>query len=161
MNDEMLLEIKDLKIQAPKRNAPPIPIVKGVSFNVKRGEVVALIGESGSGKTTIALSALAYTKPGLEFYYKNDLITAIRIGTSTNKSYSPNKYKYSGLGLGSHINDVTKTMGQPDYITDKKFQLFHQYIYKSGILFTKRKNEDAIYTISIFPVDQFDRYAQN
>ena len=43
------------------------PIVKGVSFNVKRGEVVALIGESGSGKTTIALSSLGYTKPGLEF----------------------------------------------------------------------------------------------
>ena len=43
------------------------PIVKGVSFNVERGEVVALIGESGSGKTTIALSALGYTKPGLEF----------------------------------------------------------------------------------------------
>jgi len=64
---DILLEIKDLKIQAPKENAPPIPIVKGVSFNVKRGEVVALIGESGSGKTTIALAALAYTKPGLEF----------------------------------------------------------------------------------------------
>ena len=42
-------------------------IVKGVTFNVARGEVVALIGESGSGKTTIALSALGYTKPGLEF----------------------------------------------------------------------------------------------
>lgn len=64
---EVLLEIKDLKIQAPKDNAPPIPIVKSVSFNVKRGEVVALIGESGSGKTTIALSALAYCKPGMEF----------------------------------------------------------------------------------------------
>ncbi|MDM8543566.1 ABC transporter ATP-binding protein [Desulfococcaceae bacterium HSG9] len=64
---EMLLEVKDLKIQAPKENAPPIPIVKGVSFNVKRGQVVALIGESGSGKTTIALSSLAYCKPGLEF----------------------------------------------------------------------------------------------
>ncbi len=64
---EMLLEVKDLKIQARKEDGTPIPIVKGVSFNVKRGEVVALIGESGSGKTTIALSALAYCKPGLEF----------------------------------------------------------------------------------------------
>ncbi len=34
---------------------------------MNRGEVVALIGESGSGKTTIALSSLGYTKPGLEF----------------------------------------------------------------------------------------------
>ena len=29
--------------------------------------MVALIGESGSGKTTISLAALGYTKPGLDF----------------------------------------------------------------------------------------------
>lgn len=62
-----LLEVRDLKIEAPQKDGPAIPIVKGVSFNVKAGEVVALIGESGSGKTTISLGALGYTKPGLEF----------------------------------------------------------------------------------------------
>ena len=63
----VLLEVEDLKISARRDDASLLPIVKGVSFNVARGEVVALIGESGSGKTTIALSALGYTKPGLEF----------------------------------------------------------------------------------------------
>ncbi len=62
-----LFEFKDLRISAPKKDGPDIPIVKGVSFDIKPGEVVALIGESGSGKTTISLGALAYTKPGLEF----------------------------------------------------------------------------------------------
>ena len=62
-----LLEVDQLKIDARKDDGSLTPIVKGVSFNVKPGEVVALIGESGSGKTTIALSALGYTKPGLEF----------------------------------------------------------------------------------------------
>ena len=62
-----LLEVDQLKIDALKDDGILTPIVKGVSFNVKPGEVVALIGESGSGKTTIALSALGYTKPGLEF----------------------------------------------------------------------------------------------
>ena len=62
-----LLEVDQLKIDARKDDGTLTPIVKGVSFNVERGEVVALIGESGSGKTTIALSALGYTKPGLEF----------------------------------------------------------------------------------------------
>ena len=62
-----LVEVRDLKIQARKDDGTPIPIVKGVSFDVKVGEVVALIGESGSGKTTISLAALAYCKPGLEF----------------------------------------------------------------------------------------------
>ncbi len=63
----ILLEVDDLKISARRDDESLLPIVKGVSFNVARGEVVALIGESGSGKTTIALSALGYTKPGLEF----------------------------------------------------------------------------------------------
>ena len=62
-----ILEVDQLKIDARKDDGSLTHIVKGVSFNVKRGEVVALIGESGSGKTTIALSALGYTKPGLEF----------------------------------------------------------------------------------------------
>ena len=63
----VLLEVDDLKISARRDDDSLLPIVKGVSFSVARGEVVALIGESGSGKTTIALSALGYTKPGLEF----------------------------------------------------------------------------------------------
>ncbi len=63
----VLLEVDDLKISARRDDDSLLPIVKGVSFSVARGEVVALIGESGSGKTTIALSALGYAKPGLEF----------------------------------------------------------------------------------------------
>ena len=62
-----LLDIRDLRISARRDDGTLLPIVKGVSFEVGAGEVVALIGESGSGKTTISLSALAYTKPGLEF----------------------------------------------------------------------------------------------
>ena len=62
-----LLEVDGLTIDARKDDGSLTPIVKGVSFEVKRHEVVALIGESGSGKTTIALSALGYAKPGLEF----------------------------------------------------------------------------------------------
>jgi len=62
-----LLEIDQLRIDARKDDGSLLPIVKGVSFSVGCGEVVALIGESGSGKTTIALSAFGYTKPGLVF----------------------------------------------------------------------------------------------
>jgi peptide/nickel transport system ATP-binding protein len=59
-----LLTVENLRVEAkvgPKRFAA---IVKDVSFSIARGEVLALIGESGSGKTTIALSALGYSRPG-------------------------------------------------------------------------------------------------
>lgn len=62
-----LLEVKDLRISAYNDEGIEIPIVKGVTFDIYPGQVVALIGESGSGKTTISLASLCYTKPGLEF----------------------------------------------------------------------------------------------
>jgi len=67
VKDDIVFEAKDLRISAVRENADDLPIVKGVDFKVRRGEVVALIGESGSGKTTISLSALGYCKPGLKF----------------------------------------------------------------------------------------------
>ena len=67
MEKEKLFEIKDLRISATNDDGKIIPIVKGVTFDIHEGEVVALIGESGSGKTTISLATLAYTKPGLHF----------------------------------------------------------------------------------------------
>lgn len=40
-------------------------IVSDVSIAVKRGEVLAIIGESGSGKTSVALSLLGFARPGM------------------------------------------------------------------------------------------------
>ena len=66
-DNDVIFEARDLKINAVRDDGSELPIVKGVDFKVRRGEVVALIGESGSGKTTISLSALGYCKPGLKF----------------------------------------------------------------------------------------------
>lgn len=59
-----LVEIRDLKVQARSDAGRKIEIIKGVSFDIAEGEIVALIGESGSGKTTIALTLMGHTRPG-------------------------------------------------------------------------------------------------
>jgi peptide/nickel transport system ATP-binding protein len=61
---EPLLEIHGLRIDIEGAGGSA-PIVKDIDLTVNRGEVVALIGESGSGKTTICLSAMGYVRPGL------------------------------------------------------------------------------------------------
>lgn len=61
---EPLIEIRDLRITARGSDGGEIEIVKGVSFAVNRGEVMGLIGESGSGKTTIALATMGYARFG-------------------------------------------------------------------------------------------------
>lgn len=56
---EPLMEIRDLRIEYPRkrrlfRKSPPTrPAVDAVSFDICRGETLAVVGESGSGKTTI------------------------------------------------------------------------------------------------------------
>src|SRR3712207_1076741 len=60
-----LVEVEGLRVVVPgPEGRGEVPIVKDVSFTVGRGEVVALIGESGSGKTTIALSLMGYARSG-------------------------------------------------------------------------------------------------
>ena len=39
-------------------------IVKGVSLELRRGEVLGLIGESGAGKSTLGLAAMGFARPG-------------------------------------------------------------------------------------------------
>ena len=56
-----LLEIKDLEV-----NYGVIKAIKGVSFDVNEGEIIALIGANGAGKTTIlhTITGLIQAKKG-------------------------------------------------------------------------------------------------
>jgi peptide/nickel transport system ATP-binding protein len=64
MAERDMIEVRGLRVVAGAAPGPVMEIVKGVDFSVKKGEVLALIGESGSGKTTIALSLLGYARAG-------------------------------------------------------------------------------------------------
>ncbi|MFD2238017.1 ABC transporter ATP-binding protein [Aureimonas populi] len=59
-----LVELRGLKVEATTDAGRKVEIIKGVDLDVAHGEIVALIGESGSGKTTIALTLMGHARPG-------------------------------------------------------------------------------------------------
>jgi oligopeptide/dipeptide ABC transporter ATP-binding protein len=67
--NENLVEVKDLKMYFPvtrgllKRKVADVKAVDGVTFSVKKGETLGLVGESGCGKTTTGRCVLRLYKP--------------------------------------------------------------------------------------------------
>ncbi len=57
-----MLEVRDLQVHFPTSRGP-VKAVDGVSFTLRAGERLGLIGESGSGKSTIALAIMRLIKP--------------------------------------------------------------------------------------------------
>jgi len=62
-DDDVLLAMTDICIEGYSDDKWH-QIVKGVSLELKRGEVLGLIGESGAGKSTLGLAAMGFARPG-------------------------------------------------------------------------------------------------
>jgi peptide/nickel transport system ATP-binding protein len=58
-----LLEVNDLKKHFPLKGKSVVRAVDGVSFEVRRGETLSLVGESGCGKSTVGRAILRLLEP--------------------------------------------------------------------------------------------------
>src|SRR5687768_10344509 len=68
--DEPILRVEDLKVHFPitrgiliQRRVATVKAVDGVSFTIRRGETLGLVGESGCGKSTTGLAILRMLTP--------------------------------------------------------------------------------------------------
>ena len=74
----MQIEIKDIKFTYNKNKLDAFEALKGISFNIEKGDFIALVGKTGSGKSTLVqcLNALSLPTEGYirveEFYVLQD-----------------------------------------------------------------------------------------
>lgn len=67
-----ILSVRSLGVFYPKRGGGSVRAVEGVSFDAAEGEIVALLGESGCGKSTTARAVARLLKPNAgEIIYNN------------------------------------------------------------------------------------------
>src|SRR5262249_34076990 len=67
--DETLIQLENLKVHFPirrgvfKKTVGHVKAVDGVSLSIKKGRTLALVGESGCGKTTLGKALLQLIRP--------------------------------------------------------------------------------------------------
>ncbi len=125
------------------------PALRKVSFELKQGEVISLIGESGSGKTTIGKIILRLASP-----------TA---GTVTFDCKDIGKYSQRGLrDYYRHVQGVFQdpfSSYNPIYRADRVFELVRD-VYFAGLSNAEweRKIEAALDAVALNPGDVLGKY---
>ncbi|MEX2659335.1 MAG: ABC transporter ATP-binding protein, partial [Acidimicrobiales bacterium] len=77
---ELVLSVRDLRVAFPTRRGPA-EVVNGISYDLHRGETLAIVGESGSGKSVSVMALLGLlpdsARVGGEVHFQGlDLVTA-------------------------------------------------------------------------------------
>ena len=75
---EKLLEVKDLAVSF-QTFFGEVEAVRGVSFHVNKGETVALVGESGCGKSVTASSIMQLLPMPPAFYKNGQILFKVKI----------------------------------------------------------------------------------
>jgi oligopeptide/dipeptide ABC transporter ATP-binding protein len=58
MSTDAVLEVTDLRVSFPGEKGRRLEAVRGLSYQVRRGETLAIVGESGSGKSVSSMAAI-------------------------------------------------------------------------------------------------------
>lgn len=63
MTDDTLLSVRNLRVAFPQRRGGEVVPVDDVSFDLKRGEILGFVGESGAGKSMTAAAIIGLIEP--------------------------------------------------------------------------------------------------
>ena len=112
---EYLVEVKDLKQYFPIKvgftKTIPLKAVDGVSFSIKPGETLGLVGESECGKTTVGRSLLRlYTPTGGEVLYNGEKVDGSSIKHMRKEMQMVFQDPYSSLNPRMTVEDI---IGEP------------------------------------------------
>ena len=115
MSSEYLIEVEDLKQYFPIKTgffkSIPLKAVDGVSFNIKPGETLGLVGESGCGKTTVGRSILRLYEPTSgTIKYNGEEITAKNMHEYRKNMQMVFQDPYSSLNPRMTVEDI---IGEP------------------------------------------------
>jgi peptide/nickel transport system ATP-binding protein len=127
--DVPLLRLRDVQVRFGGRRGPLARAVDGVDLDVRRGEIVALAGESGCGKTTLARTVLGLEPPaagrleldGVALEHGRAALRAWRrrvqlVPQDPSGSLNPRQNVYDTVAEGLRIHRITGSGSERDLV---------------------------------------------
>ena len=111
---EQLLKIRNLKIEG-RSDEIWNPIINGIDLDLKKGEVLGLIGESGAGKSSVGLAAMGFTRDGCRIsggsveFDGVDLVTA---SAAVKRSMLGKRIAYVAQSAAASFNPAHRLLDQ-------------------------------------------------
>ena len=111
---EQLLKIRNLKIEG-RSDEVWNPIINGIDLDLKKGEVLGLIGESGAGKSSVGLAAMGFTRDGCRISSGSvefdgvDLVTA---SAAVKRSMLGKRIAYVAQSAAASFNPAHRLLDQ-------------------------------------------------
>ncbi len=112
--DDQLLQIRGLRIEGQSDDVWQ-PIVKGVDLELRRGEVLGLIGESGAGKSTIGLAAMGYARAGCRISAGTilfDGVDLLKLSPAEKRKFWGRRVAYVAQSAAASFNPAHRLMDQ-------------------------------------------------
>jgi peptide/nickel transport system permease protein len=115
---DVLLEVKNLSIDYINQDKPPAHAVENVSFTLKKGELIGLVGESGCGKTTLMLGLLRLLPSAGQIvngqvYFKDQEIT-----TMSNEELNKVRWRSASIVFQGAMNALNPVRTVGDQIAE-------------------------------------------
>lgn len=113
--DTSKVAVHDLRVLGRGASGTEVPILTDVSFSIARGEVLALIGESGSGKTTAGLTLLGYARHGCRIgrgEIRVGSTNVLALGASELAEFRGRKVSYVAQSAAAAFNPAHKIIDQ-------------------------------------------------
>ena len=122
MPDAAALDVKDLEVTFHRRGRR-LPVLKGVTLKIERGEAYGLVGESGCGKTTLAMAAMRYLAANGTLDNGRVLVDGQDVSELSEEALR----KWRGGKVAMVYQDPTQALSPAMKIGDQLAEVFHYH----------------------------------
>jgi oligopeptide transport system ATP-binding protein len=144
-----ILEVKELRVSFPTPRGI-IHAVNGISYAIRKGETMGIIGESGSGKSVGAYSILGLLKPpgrvdgGQILYKKRDTLTMVQQELESIR----------GREIGMIFQDPVSFMDPVFTIGKQMTEVLRRHIKGLSAVEAECRSEEMLHTVGVREADR-------